>query len=135
MSKRFRIPSVLALALGSAILAVAGTFWISVQPSTVTDVVAKNAVVLVRAGGCHNPAEASARFTTWNVRRDTAVASRRRLGAETERDLSGARCRRARAPRARQVPEVIRGTVSTKNHGGRCRVRAEIRRRLTRAAN
>ena len=60
MSKRFRIPLILALALGSAILAVAGGFWISIQnPSTVTDAVAKNAVVLVRADGCHNPAEAS----------------------------------------------------------------------------
>jgi len=60
MSKRFRIPLVLALALGSAILAVAGGFWVSIQnPSTVTDAVAKNAVVLVRADGCHNPAEAT----------------------------------------------------------------------------
>jgi len=39
---------------------VAGGFWISIQnTSTVTDAVAKNAVVLVRADGCHNPAEAS----------------------------------------------------------------------------
>jgi hypothetical protein len=60
MSKRFRIPLVLALALGSAILAVAGGFWVSIQnPSTVTDAAAKNAVVLVRADGCHNPAEAN----------------------------------------------------------------------------
>ena len=60
MSKRFRIPLIFALALGSAILAVAGGFWVSIQnPSTVTDAVAKNAVVLVRADGCHNPAEAS----------------------------------------------------------------------------
>jgi hypothetical protein len=60
MSKRLRIPLVLALVLGSAILAVAGGFWISIQnPSTVTDAVAKNAVVLVRADGCHNPAEAN----------------------------------------------------------------------------
>ena len=45
MSKRFRIRLVLALALGSAILAVAGDFWVSIQnPSTVTDAVAKNAV-------------------------------------------------------------------------------------------
>jgi len=60
MSKRFRIPLIFALALGSAILAVAGGFWVSIQnPSTVTDAVAKNAVVLVRADGCHTPAEAS----------------------------------------------------------------------------
>ena len=60
MSKRFRIPLILALALGSAILAVAGGFWVSIQnPSTITDAVAKNAVVLVRADGCHNPAQAS----------------------------------------------------------------------------
>ena len=60
MSKRFLIPLVLALTLGSAILAMAGGFWVSIQnPSTVTDAVAKNAVVLVRADGCHNPAQAS----------------------------------------------------------------------------
>lgn len=59
MSKRFRIPLALAVALGSAIFAVAGGFWVSIQnPSTVTDAVARNAVVLVRADGCHNPAEA-----------------------------------------------------------------------------
>jgi len=59
MSKRFRVPLILALALGSAMLAVAGGFWVSIQnPSTVTDAAAKNAVVLVRADGCHNPAEA-----------------------------------------------------------------------------
>jgi hypothetical protein len=59
MSKRFRIPLILALALGSAIPAIAGGFWISIQnPSTVTDAIAKNALVLVRADGCHNPAEA-----------------------------------------------------------------------------
>jgi hypothetical protein len=60
MSKRFRIPLMLALALGSEILAIAGGFWISIQnPSTVTDAVTRDAVVLVRADGCHNPAEAS----------------------------------------------------------------------------
>lgn len=60
MSKRFRIPLMLALALGSAILAIAGGCWISIQnPSAVTDAVARDAVVLVRADGCHNPAEAS----------------------------------------------------------------------------
>ena len=38
----------------------AGGFWISIQnTSSVTDAVAQNAVVLARADGCHNPAEAS----------------------------------------------------------------------------
>jgi len=57
---RLRFPLFLALALGSAMLATAGDFWISIQsPSTLKDAAAKNAVVLVRAQGCHNPADAT----------------------------------------------------------------------------
>jgi hypothetical protein len=49
-----------ALALGSTVATFAGGFWVSIQnPSTLKDPVARNAVVLVRADGCHNPAEAS----------------------------------------------------------------------------
>lgn len=56
---RFRFPLMLALALGSAMIATAGGFWVSIQtPSTVKDAAARNAVVLVRADGCHNPADA-----------------------------------------------------------------------------
>ena len=57
---RFRFSLVPALALGSALVATAGGFWISIQnPSTVKDAAAKNAVVLIRADGCHNPADAT----------------------------------------------------------------------------
>jgi hypothetical protein len=58
MSKQLR--SILALTAGTALAAYAGGFWISIQnPSTLKDAAAKNAVVLVRADGCHNPAEAN----------------------------------------------------------------------------
>ena len=57
---RFRFSLVPALVLGSALAATAGGFWISIQnPSTVKDAVARNAVVLIRADGCHNPADAT----------------------------------------------------------------------------
>jgi hypothetical protein len=55
-----RLPLILALALGSAAVSSAGDFWISIQsPNTVKDAAARNAVVLVRADGCHNPSEAA----------------------------------------------------------------------------
>lgn len=57
---RFRFSLITALSLGLASMASAGGFWISIQnPSTVHDAAAKNAVVLVRADGCHNPADAA----------------------------------------------------------------------------
>ncbi len=64
LNARFRLRLVLALALGSAITTYAGGFWISIQnPTTVKDAVAKNAVVLVRLDGCHNPADATVTAT------------------------------------------------------------------------
>ncbi|HUJ19866.1 MAG TPA: hypothetical protein VLX58_00035 [Bryobacteraceae bacterium] len=65
---RFRFTAFWALALGWAATAAAGDFWISIQnPSTVKDAAAKNAVVLVRADGCHNPAEAAITATAEGV--------------------------------------------------------------------
>ncbi|PYT32896.1 MAG: hypothetical protein DMG57_00280 [Acidobacteria bacterium] len=59
---RIRLPLAVAAVLGASTIAVvAGGFWISIQnPSTLKDKdpVAARAVVLVRADGCHNPAEA-----------------------------------------------------------------------------
>jgi len=58
---RIRLPLVVAAVLGASTIAVAGGFWISIQnPRTLKDKdpVAARAVVLVRADGCHNPAEA-----------------------------------------------------------------------------
>src|SRR6266567_2933688 len=57
---RFRLSLILALALVSAVIATAGDFWISIQnSSTIKDESARNAIVLVRADGCHNPADAN----------------------------------------------------------------------------
>ena len=58
---RVRLPLVVAAVLGVSTIAVAGGLWIAIQnPSTLKDKdpVAARAVVLVRADGCHNPAEA-----------------------------------------------------------------------------
>jgi hypothetical protein len=62
LNARYRLT--LLLVLGSAITAYAGGFWISTQnPTTVKDPAAKNAVVLVRVDGCHNPADAAVTAT------------------------------------------------------------------------
>src|SRR5438309_9785261 len=58
---RIRLPLVVAAVLGASTIAVAGGFWLSIQnPSTLKDKdpVAARAVVLVRADGCHGPADA-----------------------------------------------------------------------------
>jgi hypothetical protein len=68
MSKRTRFALVPALVLGSAMISLAGGFWISIQnPSTIKDAAAKNAVVLVRVDGCHNPADAAVTGTAEGV--------------------------------------------------------------------
>lgn len=134
LNARYRLRLVLALALGSAITAYAGGFWISTQnPTTVKDPAAKNAVVLVRVDGCHNPADAAVTATAEGLvngqRRSIplklepvsqpgtyAVAPQwpagGQMGPQLQRDLYGPRCWRDRMAYARQVPEAIQQVVS-----------------------